>query len=943
VVLRILAERHLAEAPAPFSPSDAAVSCFGAGGINYNESMPLARSARLGSYEILSSIGAGGMGEVYRARDTKLGRDVAIKVLPDAFSHDAERMARFEREAQVLASLNHPNIATIHGVEESNGVRALVMELVEGPTLADRIVQQGPLPLDEALSLAKQIAEGLEYAHEKGVIHRDLKPANIKVTPDGMVKLLDFGLAKAAEEPTPQGNPSVSPTLTMQSTQAGVILGTAAYMSPEQASGQPVDRRSDIWSFGVVLWEMLTGQKLFAGETISHTLADILRAPIDFNRLHEAPASIRELLCRCLDRDRRNRLRDIGEARVAIQKYLANPANESKAPVSVRPGWLWPSTAAVFLLLAVVFAFVHFSQKPPAQEVARFEITAPPTSEFTCCISISPDGRKIAFTARRSADVRPSLWVRSLDSVEAKSVYGNFTGTPTAPHPFWSPDSRFIAFSADGKIRTIEAAGGPAQIICNTPPMYWGGAWSPRGVIIMGSPFGLIRVSAAGGEPTPLTVLDQSRNEVGHEGPSFLPDGIHFLYLRLSRQNKGIYVGSLDAIPAQQDTRQLLATNLPAVYAPGASAVGGHILFLRENVLMSQRFDTRRLAIEGDAVPVAESVDVSNGRGAFAASSAGTLIYRSAAAQGTKSRLTWFDRKGKVVGRLGDASEYRPGPSLSPDGLRVAIRVGTSTASDIWLVDSRGISSRFTFDQTGTAPIWSPDGNRIVFSSYGEPHFDLYQKPSNGTGEEALLFKSDEIKVANSWSPDGRFLIFHSLSAKTGFDLWLLPDPLGSPTGHHPIPWLQTEFNERQATFSPDMRWIAYLSNESGSDQVYVRPFIPPNSRSAGATPSAGKWQVSKDGASLLTRPKWRSDGKELLFESLPGKTVMAAEVKLAPEFHTETPHPLFRLPSGTVGWDVTSDNKRFLAAVPETSDHDSAAPPESIKVVLNWTAGLKP
>ena len=382
--------------------------------------MPIAPGMRLGPYEILSPLGAGGVGEVYRARDAKLSRDVALKVLPEAFAHDAERMARFEREAQVLASLNHPNIAAIYGLEESPDVRALVMELMEGPTLAERLAL-GPIPVDEVLVHARQIADGLEYAHEKGIVHRDLKPANIKITPDGTVKLLDFGLAKAVEEPAPSGNPSISPTLTMQSTRAGVILGTAAYMSPEQASGKLVDRRSDIWSFGVVLWEMLTGRKLFAGETVSHTIADVLRAPIDFDRLHEVRAPIRELLRRCLDRDPRNRLRDIGEARVTIQKYLANPAAEAPLSAPARPSnWLWPSIAALFLLLAVVLAFVHFRQEPPERQIARFEIAPPQNSEFTCCISISPDGRKIAFTARRSTDLRPSLWVRSLDSVEAK-------------------------------------------------------------------------------------------------------------------------------------------------------------------------------------------------------------------------------------------------------------------------------------------------------------------------------------------------------------------------------------------------------------------------------------------------------------------------------------------------------------------------------------------
>jgi serine/threonine protein kinase len=412
-----------------------AVPCLGADGINYNESMPLAPSARLGSYEILSSIGAGGMGEVYRARDTKLGRDVAIKVLPDAFAHDAERMARFEREAQVLALLNHSNIATIHGLEESNGVRALVMELVEGPTLADRIAQQGPLPLDEALALAKQIAEGLVYAHEKGVVHRDLKPANIKVTPDGTVKLLDFGLAKAVEEPVPQGNPSVSPTLTMESTRAGVILGTAAYMSPEQASGKPVDRRSDIWAFGVVLWEMLSGRKLFAGETVSHTLADVLRGEIDVSKLPAGtPVAIRELEGRCLDRDVKTRLQAMGEARIAIQKYRENPLEARLSERVVTRGtrreiFAWIAAGA----LVVALAWVYYRRAPEEERTVKSSALPPEKGAFSGPPAVSPDGKRVTFAA--TVGQKTQLWVRDLDSLAARPVAG--TEGSLASKPRW--------------------------------------------------------------------------------------------------------------------------------------------------------------------------------------------------------------------------------------------------------------------------------------------------------------------------------------------------------------------------------------------------------------------------------------------------------------------------------------------------------------------------
>ncbi len=912
--------------------------------------MPITSGKRVGPYEIIALLGAGGMGEVYRARDDRLGRDVAIKVLPDAFAQDAERMARFEREAQVLAALNHPNIACLYGLEESGQLKALVMELVEGPTLADRIAE-GPIPVAEALGLARQITEGLEYAHDKGFIHRDLKPANAKVTPDATVKLLDFGLARAVEEPVVASNPASSLTLTIESTRVGMILGTAAYMSPEQASGKAVDRRSDIWSFGVVLWEMLTGKPLFHGETISHTLADVLRAPIDFGQLPRAiPPAIRNLLQRCLDRDPRSRLRDIGEARVAIQKCLANTDGQHEAagsaPAPSRRRWLGPAVVALFAATAAAMAFLQFGPKPPAAEVVRFEISPPRDSQFTCCLSISPDGRKIAFTAQRSTDVRPSLWIRNLDSTDVRSVYQNFTGGPNAPHPFWSADSRFLAFSADQKLRKIDVSGGEPQVICDTPPGYTGGAWSPQDVVLIGSSTGLWRVSADGGAPSRLTTVDQSRGETGQAGPAFLPDSRHFLYLRRLSQDSGIFVGSLDTKPAAPDNRRLLATEFPAVYASSPGDGAGYILFLRENTLMAQRFLPGKLALSGEAVPAAESVAASNGRGVFAASSTGTLIYRHGTL-GTKRRLTWLDRKGNVLGQLGDPADYLY-PALSPDGAHVATERASSPAQpDIWLLDSRGVGSRFTFDPAADVnPVWSPDGNHIIFSSNRGGHYDLYEKSSNGAGDDLLLFKSDEDTLPTAWSPDGRYLLFTSVNPKTGHDLWVLPDPLGARGDRRPVPLLRTEFFEHFGAFSPDMRWVAYISNESGQYQVYVRPFLPPGSgASSAAGPSAGgKWQVSSDGAGLAL-PRWRADGKELLFEGLHGgiRGVMAVDVTSTPEFRPGTPQLLFRLPDWTAGWDVTADGKRFLAAVGEGGGDHSGNPPEAINVVLNWMAPLKP
>lgn len=722
-------------------------------------------------------------------------------------------------------------------------------------------------------------------------------------------------------------------------------MGTASYMSPEQAAGKPVDKRSDIWSFGVVLFEMLAGGRLFHGETVSHTLADVLRAPIDFDKLpNQTPQAIRHLLGRCLDRNVKTRLRDIGEARIVIEEVLRGGAHEESPASGVSPlgSFRWKVAAGVFAAVALalcVVAFIHFREKPPVAEAARFEINPPPKGQFTCCLSISPDGRKIAFTAQEGTDIRPRLWVRALNTVEAKAVYSNLLGGNIAPHPFWSADSRFVAFSGGGKLRKVQASGGPAETVCDTPPGYTGGAWSHDGVILFDSVAGLMRVSANGGDPSPLTKVDPSRQESAHGGPALLPDGRHFLYLRRSNrdQNNGIFVGSLDSKPEQQDMRRLLATNLPAVYAPSADANVGHILFLRENTLMAQLFDAAKLVLTGEAVPVAESVASSNGRGIFDASASGTVVYRTGAPYGKNRRLAWFDRQGNVLGQLGEAADYFSAIALSHDGTRVATARGSEGGTDIWLLDSRGVSTRFTFDAAANGlPVWSPDGSHIAFRSNRSGQFDLYQKPSNGAGDGVLLFKSDEIKSPTDWSRDGRFLLFTSTSAKTNSDLWVLL--LGAASSSQPVPLLRTEAYEDFGSFSPDGRWIAYTSSESGRPEVYVRPFTPqgPVPSSTGDSAAMGKWQVSKDGATLM-QPRWRADGKELFF--MGRQTIMAVDVSLAPVFRSGNPQPLFRFPLGVgIRWDVTSDGKRFLAAVPA----DPAGDSEPITVVLNWPAGLK-
>ena len=713
-------------------------------------------------------------------------------------------------------------------------------------------------------------------------------------------------------------------------------MGTAAYMSPEQAKGRPADRRADIWAFGCVLYDMLTGETTFRGESVTDTLAAVIRAEPDWSQLPAAtPIRVRVLLQRCLQKDPKQRLQAIGDARIALDEVLSGvpePSWVTATPVSASissralPWALFAAAAAALAALAVV----HFREKPMVAETVRLEMPLPEKATMTAAdtFALSPDGRQVAFFAVGPDGVK-RIWIRSMDSLEARPIAGS--ETYNNPPFFWSPDSRYIAFDGGGSLKKIGIFGGNAESLCALSGLSVGGSWNHDGVIIFGqSPGGIMRVSANGGSASPLTTLDPSRGEIRHVLPSLLPDGRHFIYLRYSSrpENSGVYVGSLDARPQEQSSKMLLPTPYGVAYVPSSDSGFGHLLFVRAGTLMMQSFDTSRLEFLGEPVTVAERLGSFREFSFFSASTNGVLVYRTGSGE---SQLTTFDRQGKVLGTVGERGLYDT-QALSPDGTRVAVerRDPQNGKGALWLVDlSRGTSTRFTFGSSHvTDAIWSPDGSRIIFASGPEVSgiYDLYQKPPSGAKDEELLLRSGERKFPSSLSRDGRFLLYTAVDSKQKYRVWVLP----LAGDKKPFPFLQTEFSELDGHFSPDGHWVAYWSDESGRNEIYVRRFSPDST--AAASDAGGKWQVSYSGG---IEPRWSVDGKELYYVTLDWQ-VMAVEVTSKPVFQAGTPKLLFQAPvqpSRGPG-DFTVDGQHFLFLAPI-----GQAP---FTVILNWQAGLK-
>jgi Tol biopolymer transport system component len=902
--------------------------------------MALNAGSQLGPYEIHSQIGAGGMGEVYRARDSRLGRDVAIKVLPPAFATDPERLQRFEQEARAAAALNHPNILAVHDIGRHEGAPYVVSELLEGETLRARLSASGrgePLPVRKAVDYATQVAQGLAAAHDRGIIHRDLKPENLFLTTDGHVKILDFGLAKLTEALAGSGSSELSTKL---NTDPGLVLGTIGYMAPEQVRAGAADHRSDIFAFGATLYELLSGRNAFRRDTAADTMSAILREdPLDLPIAdRHIPPALARIVDRCLEKSPAARFQSTRDLAFALEALSSPSGSADAATISAasaapsrrrQPSWMLVGVLGALTVAALAFAaFARFGRQASMVEATRFSFSPPEGTLLQAeaqgiagvgALAVAPDGRRIAFVAQNGRQTQ--IWIRSLDALMAQPL----AGTEGAASPFWSPDSKSIAFFSGNKLKRVEIAGGPPLALCDASPGL-SGSWSNTGVIVFSPAPGtaLQRVSASGGTPAAATNLEG--DGTGHGRPWFLPDGRHFLYRILGNSNRGSI--AVTALDSAMRTVLLESDSTNSVYSDG------HILFLRERSLMAQPFDPERLTMTGEPVPVAEQIQTAGAVpfGFFAASPNGVLAYQTGRLDATPS-LSWVDRSGNAIGDPAGPA-YFGDLALSPDGKKAAVSRYGDQAADIWILDFErgGLAGRFTFeDSNEIAPIWSPDGTRIIFSARVATlnQSTLFVKPSGGAGSAERLFEDGATKYPTSWSPDGRFILYTGfMPGRAGSAIWFLP-----LTGDRkPVLLNDTSFSEQSAQFSPDGRWIAYQSLQSGRNEIYVVPFQP-----AGG-PSTGKWQVSTAGG---TYPQWSHDRKELFYVSLdPDPAVMAATVRGDTDFAVSAVKRLFRIRIGGIRspYALSPDGKRFLVNTVRTPETKL----EPITVVMNWTAGLR-
>jgi eukaryotic-like serine/threonine-protein kinase len=885
--------------------------------------MSLSPGTRLGPYEVLAPIGAGGMGEVYQARDTKLDRDVAIKVLPESVSRDADVLARFEREAKAVAALSHPNILGIFDFGTHGGTAYAVMELLEGETLRSK-VDAGALSQRRAVEYALQIARGLAAAHEKGIVHRDLKPDNIFVTQDGRIKILDFGLAKTAVARRGDGSDTRSPT-GLAYTEPGTVMGTVGYMSPEQVKGVPVDHRCDIFSFGTVLYEMLSGRRAFQRETAAETMTAILREDppeLSASSLSVSPALDR-IVRHCLEKSPEQRFRSADDIAFSLQ-FLTEGSGSTvlRAPRlsdrRVPRGLLWGIAG---LLAGAIAGSVLTNARRSARispiRPVRFEVAGPQEQPVVGTVALAPDGSRLAFTAREPGG-SALLWIHTIEDSKDRML----RGTEGAQLPFWSPDGGSVGFFANGELKRIAISGGPPQTLAAVTTEVRGASWSGDGRIVFAPTFfgPLVQVSASGGKVTPATTLDKGRNVGTHRWPWFLPDGRHFLYYasQSTGQEPGeIFVGDLGS----GNVKHITQSSSLAVYASP-----GYLLFTRGSALVAQLFDVGRLEARGEATPLGVDLpanSATSGLRALSASMEGTLCWHTQPSATSQPAL--FDRQGRETGRLAEAATWYY-PRLSPDGQRLAIAraLGETTVEDTWMIDiARNVATRMTLDPADEAVvIWSSDGTRLVFNSDRKgASGDLYIMRADQPASEELLLASEAAKTPDSWSPDGRSLIFEVSTPQNRQDLWVLP----LEGDRKPVPFLATPFSELNARFSPDGRWVAYASDVSGASEIYVRPFREPG----------GTWRVSSRGGRT---PTWRGDGREIYYLAPDGMLIAAPVTGTAP-FQTGTPAPLFKVgvpESPDPQYDVFPDGKRFVV------NQRISSREEPISVLVNWAAALK-